>query len=343
MRVLRQAATDVAEQTINNSWQQVLARGFTSPRLLLKHLGLDNSRDFDAINAERQFSLKVTQRFVAKMKKGDSSDPLLRQVLPIGEEMTITPGYSNDPLVESDKNPLPGLLHKYHGRVLLTLSSACAINCRYCFRRHFPYRENLLTSKTWPAVLAYLANDESISEVILSGGDPMLINNRQLAKFISQIEAISHITTLRIHSRLPIVLPERFDDGWFDCFTDTRLHKVMVLHCNHAAELDDDIAQLCLRLHNSGFHLLNQTVLLGEINDSVSILSELSKSLFGIGVLPYYLHLLDKVVGSAHFDVDEKQAYALHQQLKALLPGYLVPKLVRENAGVANKSWIERL
>lgn len=327
---------------IGASWQQLLTTGFDSAKQILEYLNLTDSGglSLDSQLAHQQFTTKVPKRFVDKMTLGDREDPLLLQVLPQGIEMQKVAGYTDDPLIESEVNPLPGLLHKYHGRVLLTLSNVCAINCRYCFRRHFPYRENLLGSKTWPAVLAYLSQNDSISEVILSGGDPMLVNDKQLGKFVEQLEKISHITTLRIHSRLPIVLPERFNDDWLACFNESRLNKVMVLHCNHANELDDDIANLCQRLKQAHFHLLNQTVLLKGVNDSVEVLTTLSQSLFNIGVLPYYLHQLDKVKGAHHFEIQYTQALELHQAMKASLPGYLVPKLVRETPFDKNKTWL---
>jgi EF-P beta-lysylation protein EpmB len=272
------------------------------------------------------------------MRKGDINDPLLRQVLPLEDELLAAPGYTGDPLGEQEANPHPGLIHKYHGRVLLIVSGSCAINCRYCFRRHFPYQDNKPSRESWQQALAYIAADPSISEVIYSGGDPLTASDSQLRWLTGQVAAIPHVRRLRVHTRLPIVMPSRITAELIEGLSDHRLSTSLVIHSNHANELDDTVASALARLRGAGITLLNQTVLLRGINDDADILSELSERLFALGVLPYYLHLLDKVAGAAHFDTDTGKALALHRALQEQLPGYLVPKLVREIAGARAKT-----
>lgn len=271
------------------------------------------------------------------MRKGDISDPLLRQVLPLGAEMLSAPGFSHDPLGEEESNPIPGVVHKYHGRALLIISPACAIHCRYCFRRHFPYEDNTLGKGEWQAALDYLANDESISEVIYSGGDPLAANDNFLLWMSEQIAVIPHIKRLRIHTRLPLVIPSRINHSCLHWLTATRLKVVMVWHINHPNEIDTSVRQAAQTLKNKGVDLLNQSVLLKEVNDSTETLVALSEQLFEAGILPYYIHRLDKVAGAAHFDVSEEKTLQLQQELLALLPGYLVPRFVCEQAGAQTK------
>ena len=319
------------------SWQRLLADGVSDITELLTILDLSDEIPALTHAATKQFPLRVPRGFVAKMKKGDRHDPLLQQVLPIAEEMQSVAGYSRDPLAEREHNPVPGILHKYHGRVLFTLAGACAINCRYCFRRHFPYADNNPGKHGWADAIRYLENDTSISEVIFSGGDPLLVSDERLASLIQAIEAAPHIKRLRIHTRMPIVLPERVTPRLLDILKNTRLKTVMVLHCNHANEIDAAIKSAALQLKNANVHLLNQSVLLKGINDSVTSLKDLNEALFEIDVLPYYLHLLDKIDGAAHFDTEEHIAKQLMNDLMAVMPGYLVPKLVKEVAGAAAK------
>lgn len=317
------------------SWQRQLAQGIADPRQLLQQLSL--GKHLANVTADQQFRTRVPQCFVARMRPGDIDDPLLRQVLPLSEELTYTPGFSHDPLAEAQYNPLPGLLHKYHGRVLLTLTGSCAINCRYCFRRHFPYAANNPGGKQWIEILHYLNQDATIREVIFSGGDPLLLNDQQLAKLSQQIAAISHIKTLRIHSRLPVVLPDRITPTLIKLLSDIPLQNVLVIHCNHANEIDNTVKQALQQLKTTDVTLLNQSVLLKGVNDNAEVLIALSEALFACGVLPYYLHLLDKTQGTAHFAVSESLAKTLHRQMRQRLPGYLVPKLVQEIAGKAYK------
>lgn len=319
------------------NWQKILTQGFASADELLTHLNLPSTLASQV--AQQQFKTRVPRGFAARMQKGNPHDPLLLQVLARAEEeLQSNLDYVTDPLAEADKNPLPGLLHKYHGRVLLTLSGACAINCRYCFRRHFPYQNNNPGREGWRAVIAYISNDSSIHEVILSGGDPLLVSDVLLTELVTALDAIPHIRSLRFHSRIPVVLPERINEQFLTILERSRLHKIMVLHCNHAQEIDDSVRQACTRLKTAGCHLLNQSVLLKGINDDVHMLKNLSEALFTCQVLPYYLHVLDKTAGTAHFDLPRQQALQLHRQLQTLLPGYLVPRLVCEEAGQLHKT-----
>jgi EF-P beta-lysylation protein EpmB len=274
------------------------------------------------------------------MQKGDPNDPLLRQVLPLDAETLQTPGYTVDPVGDLSAMPRPGLLHKYHGRLLLLTTGACAIHCRYCFRRHFPYAEANPLKDQWSDAQDYIATDRSITEVILSGGDPLALSDRRLSTLAACLGNIPHVRCLRIHTRLPIVLPARIDHQFLDWMSRVEMRKVVVIHTNHANELDATVGRALNRLTSSGAILLNQTVLLGGINDSVETLRNLSEALFQVGVLPYYLHLLDKVQGAAHFDVPKERACALIETLNGLLPGYLVPRLASEQAGAPGKRLI---
>jgi EF-P beta-lysylation protein EpmB len=263
---------------------------------------------------------------------------LLRQVLPLAEELEAVRGYGPDPVGDHAAMRAPGVLQKYRGRVLLTATGACAVHCRYCFRREFPYGEANAAADHWRAAVEHVAADTSIEEVILSGGDPLTLSDRRLGECIERLVAIHHVKRLRIHSRLPVVLPERVTAGLCNALTGTRLHIAMVTHANHAQELDGSVQSACARLRDCDTVLLNQSVLLRGVNDRVEVLRELSGRLFEIGVLPYYLHLLDRVNGAAHFDVPEPQAARLVRALQAAVPGYLVPRLVRETPGAPGKT-----
>ena len=274
------------------------------------------------------------------MQPGDRFDPLLMQVLAVGDELEAIDGFVADPLAENLTNPLQGLIHKYRCRVLLTVTGACAVNCRYCFRRHFPYQDNNPGRNGWQPVLDYISTDTCIHEVILSGGDPLLASDNVLSELFAQLAEIPHLRTLRIHTRIPVVLPERITEAFINLLATTRLHTVVVLHSNHPQELDNDVLNACAALRKVGCHLLNQSVLLAGVNDNAKTLAALSERLFACGVLPYYLHLLDKVQGAAHFDVSLDDAVVIFRELQALLPGYLVPRLAREEAGKKNKTLI---
>lgn len=317
----------------NSSWQTALSNLITDPQELLELLNLDLTLLPKAKEVANFFPLRVTREFVTRMQKGNLEDPLLKQVLPLHLELKQTEGFDPDPLQEKKVNPLPGLLHKFKGRVLLTITSACAIHCRYCFRREFPYEQNNPGSEGWKKVLAYIAADSTINEVILSGGDPLAASDTFLEKFTQQLAAIPHLKILRIHTRMPIVLPQRINSELLTWFTATQLQPVMVIHCNHPDEIDAQVLKALNLLRQKNVTLLNQSVLLKGINDSATVLIELSQKLFAAGVLPYYLNLLDKVTGAAHFEVDQNIAAHLMREVMSHLPGYLVPKLVREKAG----------
>ena len=285
----------------------------------------------------REFPLRVPHSFIRRMQPGNWNDPLLRQVLPVHEEWREKPGFRRDPLGEREGMILPGLLHKYTGRALLTLTGACAVHCRYCFRRHFPYGDANPAASHWDAVLDYLAGHGEISEIILSGGDPLALPDARLGELARQLAVIPHVRTLRIHTRLPVVLPERVDDHLLAWLGDHPQRTVLVVHCNHPNEIDTAVTVSMGRLKQAGVTLLNQTVLLKGVNDDALTLARLSETLFEAGILPYYLHQLDRVQGGAHFEVSDATARELMNSLHAALPGYLVPRLVRETPGTQGK------
>lgn len=319
-------------------WQCLLAQAVCDPQTLLRILDLDPKLAQPARLAAAGFRLRVPLGYVARMRKGDPHDPLLRQVLPVSDELETGSGYSTDPLDEHKAMPVPGLLHKYQGRVLLTLTGACAINCRYCFRRHYAYNEHNPLNAHWRQSLDYIRQHADIKEVILSGGDPLSLPDSRLANVVGDLENIPHVKILRIHSRIPVVLPERIDTDMTSWTDATRLQLVLVIHSNHANELDTSVATALSELRCSGIRLLNQSVLLRGVNDSSRTLIDLSERLFSVGVLPYYLHQLDPVQGAAHFEVDDQAARTLMAEMRCKLPGYLVPKLVRERPGEPAKT-----
>ncbi len=316
-------------------WQMALADAITDPAELLRLLELDPALLPAARAAAALFPLRAPRGFVARMRKGDPADPLLRQVLPLGAELAATPGFSADPLGESQALKAPGVLHKYQGRALLLVTGACGIHCRYCFRREFGYAA--AGAGHWRQGLDYLANDPSLSEVILSGGDPLTLANQRLEELLKALAAIPHLRRLRIHSRQPIVLPERVESGLLRLFDNSRFPVVLVLHANHPQEIDHAVAGALRKLADK-VTLLNQTVLLKGVNDSAAVLASLSELMFSLGVLPYYLHLLDPVRGTAHFRVETAQAVAIARALSASLPGYLAPRLACEEPGKPGKT-----
>ncbi|UYZ68987.1 EF-P beta-lysylation protein EpmB [Moraxella bovis] len=313
-----------------SNWQKELSNAISDVASLYELLELPLPSEF---HAPAKFPLRVPHAFIQKMKKGDPSDPLLRQILPDIAESLPVAGYTADPLDENTHNPIKGLLHKYQSRALITVTGACAVHCRYCFRQHFDYGANLPNSQDIRQICYYIANDKNINEVLLSGGDPLNINNRRFNEWIRALSDIDNIKTIRIHTRLPAILPNRIDDEFIDILAHCPKNIVMVLHINHANEIDNALAQKCQTLKKHGVVLLNQSVLLKGVNDNVEILCQLSHALFDIGVLPYYLHILDKVAGSAHFDLPTDRAIQIYWQLLEKLSGYLVPKLVQEVAG----------
>jgi EF-P beta-lysylation protein EpmB len=321
----------------SNSWQTAMVQSITDPEELFELLGLDSAHLEAAKSAANLFPLQVPHSFVARMQKGNLDDPLLRQILPLGAELIETPGYQNDPLEEAKFNPVPGLLHKYTGRVLLTIVGVCGVNCRFCFRRHFPYTENNPGSEGWDRALNYIAQDESINEVILSGGDPLVVSDKILHNFSEKLNHIPHIKRLRIHSRMPIVLPERITKEFIEWVSQLQQKLILITHCNHPQEINQTVRDAMTMLADAGVTLLNQSVFLKGVNDNVDTLTELSETLFDAGIQPYYLHALDKVQACAHFDLELPDAQRLHWEMSQRLSGYLVPKFVCERPGAPAK------
>lgn len=323
-----------------SSWQQALRESVRHLDELLRWLHLDAAQ----LNAERtcltpsHFPLRVPHAYVARMQVGNPDDPLLRQVLPLKQEQQGVLGFVSDPVGDKLAEKTAGLLHKYQGRVLIISTGSCAIHCRYCFRRHYPYAQ--AQSQDYTEKLAYIQRHPDIQEVILSGGDPLLLSDERLHQWVQALSNIAHVKTLRLHTRLPIVLPQRISEALLQVLRDTRLQVVMVIHANHAQEFDAAVAETLKNLRQANIMLLNQAVLLRGVNHSAAALLQLHKVLGEHRVMPYYLHLLDTVAGAAHFEVSEAEARPLMQQLHEQLPGYLVPKLVREVAGVAYKQII---
>ncbi|MBK6729373.1 MAG: EF-P beta-lysylation protein EpmB [Xanthomonadales bacterium] len=319
-------------------WQQLWREAITDPDELLDVLGLPALRGRLAQMGRAVFPLRVPRGYVARMRPGDATDPLLRQVLPLDDEDRVAPGFSFDAVGDLAARDAPGVLHKYQGRALLITTGSCAIHCRYCFRRHFPYAEELAARGGWRESVAAIAADPSIHEVLLSGGDPLALATSKLRELTLQLAAIPHLRRLRIHTRLPLVLPERIDRELLDWLGGLPWPVAFVIHANHAREIDATVRSALSALRDSGVALLNQSVLLRGVNDSLPALAALSETLFAAGVLPYYLHLLDRVHGSAHFEVDDAVVRDLATGLRAQLPGYLVPKLVREIPGRSSKT-----
>jgi L-lysine 2,3-aminomutase len=329
---------------LDSDWRAQLRNVISDGATLLAELGLTPEQVGFSEAACRAFSLRVPRAFLRRMRPGDPQDPLLRQVLATGEELASPAGFGTDPTGEhAGAIPRAGIIHKYRGRLLLVVTGGCAINCRYCFRRHFPYSDNVNSRRQWAEALEYVAQERSISEVILSGGDPLVADDPYLAELVGRVAAIGHVRRLRVHSRLPIVLPDRITPALLDALAPAGLQSVLVVHANHANEIDHEVGRAFARVRERGITLLNQSVLLAGVNDSVPALVALSEALFAHGALPYYLHLLDKVRGAAHFDLPEARAQALHAGMQRELPGYLVPRLVREIAGEPAKTPIPPL
>ena len=321
------------------NWQSQLSDLITDPKELLQILQLSPDQLLSgALLASQAFKLRVPRAFVSRMQPGNPLDPLLLQVLPHHLELEDHPGFVTDPLGEEQANQQPGVLHKYKSRFLLTLTGACAVHCRYCFRRHFPYQENLPKNEDWINIKQYLESQSDINEVILSGGDPLTLSNRKLKTWIERLESVSHLKFLRIHSRVPIVIPNRIDEELLSMLKNSRLRIILVVHSNHTSELDDLTCKQLNQLVQHQITVLNQAVLLKGVNDSAQVLIDLSYRLFDAGVMPYYLHVLDKVKGAHHFDLPAEHINEIYTEVLANLPGYLVPKLVREIAGEKNKT-----
>jgi len=321
----------------NWHWSKVTAKSVSDSTTLANLLALDPDALGQRITSN-DFRLRVPLTFVSRMQPGSLSDPLLCQILPDSREALQSDDCTSDPLNEKQSNVQPGVVHKYRGRVLLTAAVSCPINCRYCFRRHFPYNENRLTPKTWQPALDYIRNDSTIHEVILSGGEPLLLNDETFSALFDELEAIGHIKFLRIHSRFPIAVPQRLTSALCERLSMSRCKVTLVLHSNHANEIDEHVKLHLQALVTSPVTLLNQSVLLRGINDNSQTLTELSEALFEAGVLPYYLHATDPVAGTTHFQVNDTKARKLAKAMTECLPGYLVPTLVREISGQRAKT-----
>ncbi|WP_417520866.1 EF-P beta-lysylation protein EpmB [Marinobacter sp.] len=326
----------------NRSWQQLLCDSITSPQELLARLDLPAGKWLAGAEAGHQlFQIRVPEPFLARMEKGNPTDPLLRQVLPLHAEANTAEGFVFDPLQEDDAIQTTGLIRKYRSRALLMVTGQCAINCRYCFRRHFPYDEQRLSPADRQRVLDTLMASPEINEVIFSGGDPLAVNDQLLSQWTSAISSIPHIRRIRLHTRLPVVIPQRVCDALLKWISSTPVQVVMVLHINHAAEIDQATRRALGYLRAAGVTLLNQSVILRGVNDDAEVLENLSEALFEAGVLPYYLHAFDPVAGAHHFDVSDEEARLLVQDLLSRLPGFLVPRLVREVPGKPSKTPID--
>ena len=318
-------------------WQAQWRDAVRDPAELLAMLGLETLAARLSHAAMAQFPLRVPRAFISRMRHGDDADPLLRQVLPLDDEDRIVPGFALDAVGDAAAKAADGVIRKYRGRALLIATGSCAVNCRYCFRRHFPYADETAARGQWMDAIAAIAADPGIDEVILSGGDPLSLSTPKLAELTAQLATIPHLRRLRIHTRLPVVLPARIDAEFTAWLATLPWPVAIVIHANHANEFDDEVDAAIACLRDAGATLLNQAVLLRGVNDSVDALADLSERSFAAGVLPYYLHQLDRVQGAAHFEVDDALALELHRGLMSRLSGYLVPKLVREVAGDTGK------
>ena len=321
-----------------NNWQQLLAQAIRDPNALIDYLELPHRPFYDALQAHKNHQLLAPLGYLDKIQKGNWNDPLLKQILPVEDEMLEVKGYVSDPVGDLNASMASGVLQKYQGRALIITTGTCAIHCRYCFRKEYPYSDAKPATNNWQQVIKAIRNDPSLHEVILSGGDPLILSDQRLASLCQQLAAIPHIHTLRFHTRLPVVLPQRIDANFLHWFSALSINKVVVIHANHANEIDALVGDRLRALTKSGATLLNQSVLLKGVNNSVEALENLSQQLFHYQTLPYYLHLLDKVKGTAHFDSQQQHALILMKQLRDRLPGYLVPKLVREISGKRTKS-----
>ncbi|MDQ2703203.1 MAG: EF-P beta-lysylation protein EpmB [Pseudomonadota bacterium] len=320
-----------------SDWRRQWRDAVRDPRELLRMLGLEALAGGLSAQAADQFPLRVPRAFIARMTHGDPADPLLRQVLPVLDEARVVPGFVLDAVGDGAARAGHGVIRKYQGRALLVATGSCAINCRYCFRRHFPYAEETAAAGGWEQAVAAIAADPAIDEVILSGGDPLSLSTPKLAALTDALATIPHLRRLRIHSRLPVVLPARVDGELLAWLGALPWPLAFVIHANHGNEFDATVDAALARLRDAGATLLNQAVLLRGVNDSVEALAALSERSWSAGVVPYYLHQLDRVAGTAHFEVDDARARELHAALAARLSGYLVPRLVREVPGDSGK------
>lgn len=319
------------------NWRQEFKDAVRDPGELCRLLNLPPELAEQALAAGNEFPLVVPRGFIARMRPGDPHDPLLRQVLPQDRELRPVDGFAFDPVAESHAELAPGVLQKYAGRALMVVTGTCAVHCRYCFRRHFPYETSPARSGQWDEAIEAIRSDPSIHEVLLSGGDPLSLVDETLAELAEQLAAVPHLRRLRVHTRLPIVIPERVTDELLAWLTGTRLTPIMVVHANHANEIDSEVASALAKLIDAGIPVLNQAVLLAGVNDSADALAELCQRLVDLRVMPYYLHQLDRVAGAAHFEVPIERGREIMKELHARLPGYAVPRYVQEQPGAAGK------
>ena len=319
------------------AWQQALREAIRDPRELCRILDLPANYETAAIQAAEDFPLFVPRGYAGRIRRGDPHDPLLRQVLPLDAERAEHRDFAADPVGDASAALVPGLLQKYRGRALMVTTGACAVHCRYCFRRHYPYSDGPRSLDEWEPALRRIAADPSLDEVLLSGGDPLTLVDDWLARLVRRLAAVTHLRRLRVHTRLPIVIPERVCGALIDWLRGTRLATIVVVHANHPAELDEAVANALTRLVDAGVVVLNQSVLLRGVNDQADVLVELCRRLVDLRVMPYYLHQLDRVRGAAHFEVPAEVGLTLVAELRARLPGYAVPRYVRELPGEMHK------
>ena len=322
------------------SWQEQLAQAIRKPNELLEYVGLDAAAIGYSKSATKQFPVRVPHSFADRIFHKDPDDPILRQVFPYKDEELEVENYIEDPLSEKNVQPLPGLLQKYKSRVLSITTGACAVHCRYCFRRHFPYQDASATHQHWQNSLKYIEQDHSIHEIILSGGDPLTFSDKRLKEIILALSNIEHIKRIRFHTRIPVVLPDRINNYLLEGICNTNKSIVFVIHSNHANELDDNVEKAIKSLHQSNISIFNQSVLLKGVNDTVSDLIKLSEKLVRNNVTPYYLHLMDSVAGAAHYNIDETYAKKLIADMQTSVSGYMVPRLVKEEIGAESKTLI---
>lgn len=326
---------------LRSDWKESMRQAIRDPHELCELLDLPPQWAIEAQAANADFGLFAPREYVARMKPGDPHDPLLLQVLPTSHETMEVAGFGSDPVGDQSATVTPNLLHKYEGRVLLMATGVCAIHCRYCFRRHFPYEQSPPHADAWDAAVERIAADDSIGEVILSGGDPLTLTDEQLARLVTKIAAVDHVQRLRIHTRLPIVIPARVTDGLLDLLRKTRLTPVVVVHANHAQELDVAASAALRLIADTGAMLFNQAVILRNINDTAAAQMALCERLLAARTTPYYLHEFDRVAGAAHFEAEAETGLEIIAHLRENLPGYAVPRLVRELPGEKSKTWIQ--
>ena len=322
--------------TADESWQAVLANAITEVGELCRLLDLP-PRLAQVSSRAGGFPLLVPRPFLSRLRRGDPLDPLLLQVLPQELEEAEHPRFSRDPLGEARSTAPAGGLQKYQGRLLMVTVGQCGVHCRFCFRRHFPYTKGPPRLPRWAQVLQAVQRDLSLREVILSGGDPLTLDDDELAWLVERIAGIEHVKRLRVHTRMPIVIPQRVTEGLIRVLRSTRLVPLMVVHVNHPAEIDSAVAGALATLVDHGIPLLSQSVLLRGVNDSADVLCALFERLVELRVMPYYLHQLDPVAGAAHFEVPEDRGRALMAEVRCRLPGYAVPRYVRETPGAPCK------